>query len=128
MKRLVALLSFALAALTIAIVACGAPPRAKLAAPPAHRFGVTLNDSGLPVDDAGAVSFFLDAGVPSILGDPAFDHCVLNSVSIDPPTCNFAAYIACGARQKQVQGLLTQAQCGAVFNLVKQAAAAGGIQ
>lgn len=130
MKKLVIVLAALLAAL-VTVIACGAPPRPLAAARDAgaHRFGVTLNDSGLPVDEAGAVSIVLDGGgVPSILGDPAIDHCTLNQVSIDPPTCNFAAYINCGPRSKLVQGQLTQPQCSAVYNLVRAAAAAGGIQ
>jgi hypothetical protein len=129
MKKLVALISIALAAATIAIVACAKPPLpTRVGANAPHRLGVQLNDAGFPVDDSGAVSLFLEAGIPSVLGDPPIDHCTVDVVNIDPPTCNFAAHVTCGPRARLVQGTLTQAQCGAVFNLVKQAAAAGGIQ
>ncbi|HTQ45608.1 MAG TPA: hypothetical protein VMI75_22770 [Polyangiaceae bacterium] len=127
MKKFIALVSLVLAAATTAIVACAKPPPAKLAAPQ-HRLGAQLNDAGMPVDDAGNVSIFLDAAVPAALGDPAIDHCIITSVSIDPPTGNFAAQVSCGPRNHLVQGTLTQAQLTAVYNVVRNAAAAGGIQ
>ena len=131
MKKLT-LISLTFAALVVVFLACGAhkaDASRDAGVLGAHKLGVTLNDAGLPIDDAGAVSLVLDGGgIGSIFGDPPVDHCTINQVYVDPPTCNFTANVSCGARMKLVSGQLSAAQCAAVFNLVRTAAANGGIQ
>lgn len=123
-----------LTTVALALAACAAAPHVvrhraqprKLGARMGVSFGT--NDAGMPVDDAGGVVLPLDAGVPAVLGNPAVDHCVVTSVSINPPDGTFLARVVCGPYPFAVAGTLDHAQLTAVYNLVRAAAADGGIQ
>jgi hypothetical protein len=111
-------------AVTASFTACDAVSEAKapqrVGAP--HRLGgstASINDAGVQVDEAGLASFYLDASLPGVLGEPAIDHCAVTSFSVDPPTGNYAAYFSCGGHAKLVQGTLTGVQLNALLNLAK---------
>lgn len=100
-----------------------------------HRLGISLdggqttNDAGIVIDEGGIASIFLDAAVPSVLGEPAIDHCELPNGYIDFSGCVLSGRLVCGSNhQKYDQLQLTAVQCAALFNLLKTQFAADGIQ
>lgn len=128
MKKLSIIIGLVLGAFVVTLACGAAPPKHQLAAP--RRIGLTLSDAGIPIDEAGAPSIYLDSGVPSVLGEPAIDHCIIPAGYINFATCQLDGRVRCGATHEQnirpVQ--LTATQCGALFNLLKTQASAQGIQ
>jgi|SRR5580698_9237220 hypothetical protein len=110
----------------ILIVACGVLSTSAAKGP--HRLGggldASLNEAGIPVDDAGNSAIFFAQPVTNPLTGQVVAGCNPAGFYGDFNSCVLTTTFVCGEHKMPSSAQLTPAQCTALFNLLKAGAQA----